>query len=63
MLSPTDVPAYCASLEGAQLFACCIRITNDPRGYQRGWPESSPPGRGSYGSSEDANPGSLRWNR
>ena len=27
------VPAYCASLEGAQLFACCIRITNDPRGY------------------------------
>jgi hypothetical protein len=100
-----------SSLEGAQLFACCIRIINlnsavaglkmahlleitsafefavltltvpglrfrkyqnplcfrvsapfsssltaefrinDPRGYERGWPESSPPGRGSYGSS------------
>ena len=30
-----------ASLEGAQLFACCIRITNGPCGYERGWPESS----------------------
>ena len=29
--------------------ARCFGILDDLRGYERGWPESSPPGRGSCG--------------
>ncbi len=61
--SPALQVAGLTALEMTQILARSVRITNDPRGYERGWPESSPPGHGSYGSGEDANPGSLRWNR
>ncbi len=49
--SPALQVAGLTALARTQILARSVGIADDPRGYERGWPESSPPGRGSYGSS------------